>query len=141
MKKIWNFACFYTVIALIGGVFFREFTKLNSFQGVTTLGVVHTHALVLGLFFFLIVLLLEKQFSLSSHKRFALFLNIYNIGLMITIVMLVIRGITQVLESPLSTGLNAAISGIAGIGHILLGAGLLLFLFLLKSQIKKVSDQ
>ena len=57
---------------------------------------------------------------------------IYNIGLPITAVMMVIRGITQVLNISLSTAANAAISGIAGIGHILTGVGIILLLVSLK---------
>lgn len=32
-----------------GGVFYREFTKLNGFTDFTTLSVVHTHCLILGI--------------------------------------------------------------------------------------------
>lgn len=46
--------------------------------------------------------------------------------------MMVIRGITQVLNISLSTAANAAISGIAGIGHILTGVGIILLLVSLK---------
>ena len=60
------------------------------------------------------------------------FMWIYNIGLPITAVMMVIRGITQVLNISLSTAANAAISGIAGIGHILTGVGIILLLVSLK---------
>ena len=42
--------------------------------------------------------------------------------------MLAVRGILQVLGTPLSSSINAAISGVAGIGHILLGTGLVLLL-------------
>ena len=43
---------------------------------------------------------------------------------------------TQVLNLPLSAGVSAAISGIAGIGHILLGAGIILLLVTLKKTEK-----
>ena len=52
----------------------------------------------------------------------------YHIGLNLTVVMLVVRGILQVLGSPLSSGMDASISGISGIGHILLGISLILLL-------------
>lgn len=48
----------------------------------------------------------------------------------VTAVTMVIRGITQVLNISLSAAANAAVSEIAGIGHILTGAG---FIFLLVS--------
>ncbi len=46
--------------------------------------------------------------------------------------MFVLRGIVQVLGTQLSSGMNAAISGIAGIGHILLGISLVLLLIQVK---------
>ena len=43
MKRYMNCALLYSVLAMAGGVFYREFTKLNAFTGKTTLSVVHTH--------------------------------------------------------------------------------------------------
>jgi hypothetical protein len=52
--------------------------------------------------------------------------------------MLVVRGIVQVKAIPVSSGLDASISGIAGIAHILTGTGLiLLFTSLLKMSENK----
>ena len=48
--------------------------------------------------------------------------------------MLLVRGVTQVLSLPLSAGTSAAISGIAGIGHILVGTGIILLLLALKKS-------
>lgn len=137
MKKFYKLASFYAIVAIVGGVFYREFTKFNGFDGRTTLGFVHTHAFMLGMFFFLIVLLLEKQFHISSHPRCKAFLSFYNIGVIMIIVMLITRGIPQVLNTTLSAGMNAAISGIAGIGHIILCVGLVLFFMILKETIKE----
>lgn len=136
MKLYYRLSAFYAVLAMIGGVFYRELTKFNGFTGTTTLGVVHTHAFVLGMFFFLIVLLLEQQFQISNSRRFPLSMLLYNVGLLLTITMLVIRGITQVLSLELSTGMDAAISGCAGIGHILLGIGLFFFFLSLKERLR-----
>lgn len=135
MKTYLKCSFAYALLAMAGGVFFREFTKFNGFEGVTSLGVMHTHAFVLGMLFFLIVLLVETSFHLATHKRNRLFLSLYNVGLITTITMLVIRGITQVLAISLSSGFNASISGIAGIGHIILSAGILVFFSMLKDQV------
>ena len=62
MKRYMNLALLYAVLAMVGGVFYREFTKFNGFTGKTTLGVVHTHYFLLGMVFFLLLLLLEKKF-------------------------------------------------------------------------------
>lgn len=136
MKKYWNLICFYSILAMIGGVFYREFTKFNDFTGITSLGRVHVHAFMLGMMFFLVALLLEKSFALSKHKRFQQFLILYNVGLIGMISMLIVRGVPQVLQLSLSAGFNASISGIAGIFHILLGVGILIFVWMLKDQIK-----
>lgn len=45
------------------GVFYREFTKVDGFTSFTTLSVVHTHYLMLGMVFFLIVGCCRKEFS------------------------------------------------------------------------------
>ena len=63
MKRYMNTALLYAVLAMAGGVFYREFTKFNGFDERTTLSVVHTHYFLLGMVFFLLLLLLEKNFS------------------------------------------------------------------------------
>ena len=51
--------------------------------------------------------------------------------------MLVVRGITQVLESNLSSGLNASISGMAGIGHILLTVSMVILLLQIRQSVSE----
>lgn len=134
MKRYMNLALFYAVLAMVGGVFYREFTKFNGFTAKTTLGVVHTHYFLLGMVFFLLLLLLEKNFSFTGAKTGRI-LVAYQIGLNLTAVMFVVRGVTQVLGTALSSGMSAAISGIAGIGHILLGISLVLVLMQVKRSV------
>lgn len=132
MKKYLNLSLIYAIAAMICGVFYREFTKWNGYNEVTTLGKVHVHLLMMGMIVFLIVALFAENRELKKYKTFRIFLWVYNIGLPITAVMMVIRGITQVLNISLSTAANASISGIAGIGHILTGVGIVLLLVSLK---------
>ncbi len=117
---------------MVGGVFYREFTKFNSFTGATALGKVHVHLFVLGMAVFLITALFADRRDLTRLRTYRVFLVIYNIGVPMTAVMLLVRGVTQVLGLSLSSGASAAISGIAGIGHILTGAGIILLLITLK---------
>lgn len=135
MKRYMNTTLLYAVLAMAGGVFYREFTKFNSFAGKTTLGVVHTHYFLLGMVFFLLLLVLEKNFSFTAAST-ARVLTVYHVGLNLTAVMFVVRGVTQVLGTPLSSGASAAISGIAGIGHILLGVSLVLLLVQIRRSIR-----
>ncbi|MCI2058227.1 MAG: DUF2871 domain-containing protein [Oscillibacter sp.] len=136
MKKYLNFSLGYAVAAMAGGVFYREFTKWNGFTGVTALGKVHTHLFALGMMVFLFVALFAAHADLKAQKTFRLFLCLYNIGLPLTAAMLIVRGIPQVLGVSLSAGASAAVSGIAGIGHILVGTGLVLLLVSLKKTAK-----
>lgn len=127
-----NASVIYGVFGLIGGVFYREFTKINDFTGFTTLSVVHTHYLMLGMMFFLMLVLLENNFHFIGNKvrKYLLF---YHVGLNLTVVMLVVRGVVQVLSLNVS---SAAISGIAGIGHIILGVSMILVLISNRKCIK-----
>ncbi len=127
MKRYMNSALLYAILAMAGGVFYREFTKFNGFTARTTLSVVHTHYFLLGLVFFLLLVVLEKNLSFTGAKTGRV-LAVYHIGLNLTAVMLAVRGVTQVLGLTLSSGMDAAISGMAGIGHILLGVSLVLLL-------------
>lgn len=136
MKRYANTALLYAILAMAGGVFYREFTKFNGFTAETTLSVVHTHYFLMGMVFFLLLLMLEKNFSFTGAKTGRV-LALYHVGLNLTAVMLVVRGVFQVLGTSLSAGMNAAISGIAGIGHILLGVSLILMLLQIKRSVTK----
>lgn len=137
MKRYMNTALLYAIFAIAGGVFYREFTKFNGFTAKTTLSVVHTHYFLLGMVFFLLLLLLEKSFSFTGAKTRRV-LIVYHIGLNLTAVMFVIRGVTQVLVPTLSSGMNAAISGIAGIGHILLGVSMVILLVQIRRSVSAI---
>lgn len=136
MKRYMNTALLYAILAMVGGVFYREFTKFNGFTAKTTLSVVHTHYFMLGMVFFLLLLLLEKSFAFTGPKTGRV-LAVYHIGLNLTAVMFLVRGVLQVLGTPLSAGMTAAISGVAGIGHILLGLSLVLVLLQIRSSIAR----
>ncbi|MCE1159368.1 MAG: DUF2871 domain-containing protein [Spirochaetia bacterium] len=135
MKKMLNLAFGYAIAALAAGVFYREFTKFANFSGRTTLAFMHPHLLVLGSIVFLLAALFAIRTDLDRQKLFRPFLWLYNLGLIWTVSMLGLRGVSQTLAIPLSKGAEAAIAGIAGIGHLLLGSGILL-LFLCLRKLK-----
>ena len=136
-RKYAGFAFSYAIVAMALGVFYREYTKALGFDGQTTLSVMHTHYFMLGMFFFLILTLLEKNFRLSDQKLMKPFLWFYNIGLNITGVGLLSRGLVQTSGAVVSRGLDASISGISGIGHILLGTGIILMMIALGRQVSR----
>lgn len=132
MKKYFNFATFYMLLGLIMGVFYREYTKINNFDGKTVLSVVHTHALTLGFIFFIIVLLLEKNFILSKVKSFKVWNIFYNISLIYLLITLTVRGIFQVLGKDF-----LGLSHIAGLGHAMIGAAMIWFVVIVNKSIKE----
>ena len=137
MKKYYLSSIVYTLLALVGGVFYREFTKGFSFTGQTTLSVVHVHYFFLGTIFFLVMLLLEKSFSFTNKKINIAFI-LYHVGLNLTCIMFLVRGILQVTNQSLTAGIDAMVSGFAGIGHIILGVSLVLVLvFIYQNVFKK----
>ena len=136
MKRYMNASLLYALLAMVGGVFYREFTKFNGFTARTALGVVHTHYFLLGMVFFLLLLLLEKSFSFTGAKTKRV-LTAYQVGLNLTALMFVVRGVPQVLGTELSAGMTAAISGVAGIGHILLGVSMVMLLLQIKRAVSK----
>lgn len=126
MKSLYRSAIFYLVMGLGAGLFYREFTRANEFpEGqFTQLGVAHTHLLALGFMMFLIFLVVEKVFAVSRNKKlFNSFFWFYNVGVVLTVGMLIWHGSLTVLGEE-ST---AMIAGIAGIGHILITIGFVLF--------------
>lgn len=132
MKKMINTSFAYMIAGLGLGVFYREFTKFQGFTGATTLSVLHTHALVLGMIMFLIVALFFTKFNLDEDPKFKKFYLFYNLGLITTLTMLFGRGLTQVLSIEMSKGLNASISGMSGLAHIIMTIGLMYLFTILK---------
>lgn len=134
MKRLLNAAFIYMLVGVASGLFYREFTKANDFTegAYTQLSVVHTHLLTLGFIVLLIVLALEKVFTITRSPRlFAWFFWLYNAGLILTAGMMVWHGMLTVLGEE-STGM---IAGIAGLGHILLTAAMIVFFIALRRAV------
>lgn len=134
MQKLFYAAFLYMLAGVASGLFYREFTKMNDFpEGqFTQLGLAHTHLLTLGFIVLLIVLILEKVFTLSRSKMFAWFFWIYNAGVILTSAMLITHGMLTVLGEE-STKM---IAGIAGLGHMLLTAGMILLFLALRKALR-----
>lgn len=132
MKKLLTTALTYCILGLIAGVYYREITKYNNFTGDTQLSVLHTHLLMLGMFMFIIVLLLEKNFHIMQSKKFNIFYYVYNAGLLLTVGLMTFHGTMTVIGK--ETG--AAVAGIAGLGHILLAIGLIALFLTMYERLK-----
>jgi hypothetical protein len=131
MKRIFFLALFYLIFGLSFGVFYREFTRAMDFEGITALSSVHPHILTLGFLFFILVLVLNKIFKLTEFKYYKSFIAIYNIGLILSVLAMICRGILDIMVVDFN-----ALSYIAGTGHIILAVGLSFFMVNLYLSIK-----
>lgn len=136
MNRYIKFSLFYTIFGLASGLFYREFAKMNGVDGSTSLALIHVHTLMLGMAFFLILAILESKLQMSTFKSFKYFMITYNAGLLITIGIFLTRGITETLGTNVSNSLDKALSGIGGMGHILLSVGLIIMLLILNKSSK-----
>ncbi|MGW6427401.1 DUF2871 domain-containing protein [Nocardia sp. NPDC055053] len=137
MKQLLLAAQIYTMVGLISGLFYRELTKSHDFTGDTELSVVHTHLFALGTLFLLIVLALEKQFELSKSETFRWFFWVYNVGLTWTVTVMTIIGSRTVLGN----GESKFLAIMAGVGHITITAGFVLFFVCLRPAVLASSDK
>ncbi|MGW1774695.1 DUF2871 domain-containing protein [Streptomyces sp. NPDC002104] len=133
MRKSYVAAHVYMIVGVISGLYYRELTKINDFEGETQLGVLHTHLLALGMLVFLIVLGLDKVFGLSGTKQFTYFFWFYNAGLSITCLSMLYRGTQTVLGNEVPE----LFALVGGLGHIILTVGLVLLFILLGKRIKE----
>ena len=134
-NKYVNLSFIYAIIGLVAGAFYREFTKYIGYTARTRMALAHPHFLVLGAFMFLIIALFSMNLKLENEKTFKTFFLSYNIGVVITAAMLFLRGLTEVMDWGESKALDASISGIAGVGHIVLTVGFVFMFITLKRAI------
>ena len=133
MKKVLNISLFYFILAMIMGVFYREFTKFTGFVGNTSLAYIHGHLMVLGTILYLVIALFAKQTNLLKEKFFNTFIVLNNSSLLLLTIMFLIRGIFQVRDISLTLIADKAISGIAGISHICLALSIGILLYMIRN--------
>lgn len=137
MKKIMNTSIIYFILAMAGGVFYREFTKWNGYTKPTTLGVLHVHLLILGTVVFLLTAVVAKITELEQNVLFKKFFILYNIVLPAMTILMLVRGIVQVLGIDLGKMGNGMLSGFAGLSHIGMMTALVMLLFSIKKELCK----
>ena len=111
--------------------FYREFSK---FYGVvntyTPLGLAHPHLLILGMLMMLIFGFVNIKLGIKENKLIKIFTPIYVVATSGASIMLIARGIIDVLVQSstiegVSSSINGIINGISGLFHIILGAMLI----------------
>lgn len=133
LNRIFFSAGTWAGLGLLSGLYWREFTKLNDFTGATQLSTAHTHALALGMLMLLAVLALAKTFNLPE-KGMNLFILLYNIGVGLTFVMMLVKGSMQVLAMPFAE--SPMLSGFHGLGHMIVAGTLVHFFLMLMKAVR-----
>ena len=122
---------------VLSGLYYRELTKGHGFldRSASQLPLVHTHLLVLGFVFLLIVMALEKVFGISeaTPRAFSWFYWLWTAGVALTGGMMLVNGTLVVVGA--GSG-SAALAGIAGLGHIALTAAVVLLFVAMRAAVK-----
>ncbi|WP_311376214.1 DUF2871 domain-containing protein [Anaerococcus lactolyticus] len=135
-KKYFKTAFIYALFGLFIGAFYREYTRIIGFKGISTLGLAHTHSLVLGFFLFIILALAAKSFDLKDDKKEKRFYTTYNFSLVLVIGTLIARGFYQIYGLD-NSAISATISGVSGLGHIAISFAFYFLYAYLKTYIEK----
>ena len=123
-KNILGMAFANLIMGLIGGVFYREFTKFYGYTKPSHLSIVHVHSLVLGFIVMLIIYMLTKGYKKNQIQSLKKPIYIFEAGIIFTITNMMVIGIYEVVGLGEQTINRAAIDGISGLGHITLAVGL-----------------
>lgn len=139
LTYLFRSAAAWTAIGLAGGLYYREFTKVNEFDfaSPSQLGLVHTHALTWGTIFMLVLLGLGVLMPALTRDRWMRWgVHLLNAGLVLTVGMMAFKGSVQVLGRSWSD--SPALAGVSGLGHMTLTASLILLLLAIGRQTKVV---
>ena len=135
LRRMFIAAAAYTFLGLLAGLFYRTLTHSRDFTEPTMLSITHTHLLALGTLVSLIVLVLERLFTLSQSRAFRWFEFLYHGGLLVSVAAMMTRGTLQVVAT---NPTSPALPGIAGLGHIALTAGFVLLFIALGKALRRI---
>lgn len=138
MKKMVHIASAYLVFGLLTGLFYHEAAYYTGFTGDTVLSRVHAHAFALGALVAFALVLFMKVFPVQKQKTFMPFVVTYNAGVVMSLVLMTVRGTVQLFHLPISSFWDHMVGGLAGIGHVILTIGLYLFIRTLLKAIREI---
>lgn len=130
----------FIVMGLIAGAFYRKFTKFMNFEDETYMSIVHTHTLALGFLAILAMYLLVRNYDKEKLLAIKRPYHIYLTGLTLTIIAMELIGIYEVVSKGEEILKQAALSGISGLGHIVLTVGMV-WTFAKIYQLERPSDK
>lgn len=126
----------FAILGVISGVYYREFTKAHDLfdRSATQLPLVHAHFLVLGFVTLLAIMALERLLRMSdvAPRLNTWFYWLWTTGVSITGAMMIVKGTMAVRGLDVS---SPALSGIAGLGHTILTAGVIVLFVLIRRSV------
>lgn len=131
MSKIARASFYYMLVGIVCE-FFAMMIFYIAGKSSISLSLVHPHILVLGMFFLLIVLGLEKQFSLTEDNRFKTFYSTYSTGLGLVVLAMLVNGVLSAFDQPT----HVFFSYVSIIGYIILFIGFILFFQILMQRVR-----
>lgn len=135
LKSLYDMSLTFLIMGFAGGVFYREFTKYNSFTADNHLAKVHVHTIVLGFVVIMLLFLIIRTQGAVTKDILNPF-KIYIAGLVLTVCNMMVYGIYDVLGEGKDLISIPMLAGFAGIGHILLSVGLVWVLLKIKRDLK-----
>lgn len=134
-KKLLYSAFIWAFIGVASGLYYRELTKFSGFEfdAHQQLSTVHTHLIVLGFVIQLLIFAVAKVLQAGPAKSATLFYWFWNVGIVLTGGMMLLKGSLVVLGNSAD---SAAFAGIAGLGHISLTVGFIAAFLWLKDALK-----
>lgn len=126
------------VLGLVSGMFSRYYLEAMHFDGDSQLDLLHFHILALGMLVSLVWLALDGVYNLSRNKKwFNLAFWHYNSGVILTLLSMVLIGVHQATGA---TSVPSMLTGISGLGHVVLTAGLCMFFYVLFKALPKGNE-
>lgn len=127
MKKLVRISTIYALLGTVAVVFYLIFTKQHHYEGQTLLSSLYLFLFGLGTVFHLLIAILDKLFNFTNHKLYSPFLIVHNVGMFVSSLVMLGKGINSVTGAEKSVLLSA----FTGIGHLIIAiAGISFFVIL-----------
>ncbi len=136
MKRYANSALLYAIIAMLCGAFYFGFTWYMMYEDATALGEVHSHYLLYGVAPCLLLLLLQRTFTISEQKAVKPARVLLALGLNLVGLHLLAKGLIEVLYYSTEVWMDYALLGAAALGYVLMGLAALLLLVSVARQVQ-----
>lgn len=135
MKKLFFTFLGFIVASLLVELVILITTKVSGWDNFTYgrpfLAAVHVHLMVLGSFFFLIQMILEKVFKITENKFYKIFYIVYLVGVTLVVSLMLYKGFAQIYNVAIIPGITQSITPIA---HVITFSAFFIFAYCLYKQ-------